>query len=68
MPLGLKGTGALCQFSPSPNLLRQRKKPDRLCMRNTPRILTFFTSLQFTIFENPAYFDFFEPKLSQFRA
>jgi ABC-type dipeptide/oligopeptide/nickel transport system permease component len=27
------------------NLLRQRKKPDRLCMRNTLRALAFFASV-----------------------
>jgi hypothetical protein len=33
------------------NLLRQRKNPDRLCMRNTLRALDFFASLHLTIFE-----------------
>jgi hypothetical protein len=41
------------------NLLRQRKNSDRLCMRNTLRALDFFASLQLTIFERPAYFEFF---------
>jgi hypothetical protein len=41
------------------NLLRQRKNPDRLCMRNTPRVLDFFASLHLTIFERPASFEFF---------
>ena len=36
------------------NLLRQRKNSDRLCMRNTLRVLNFFTSLHLTIFEHPA--------------
>jgi hypothetical protein len=35
------------------DLPRQQKNPDRLCMRNTPRALDFFTSLHLTIFERP---------------
>jgi hypothetical protein len=41
------------------DLPRQRKNPDRLCMRNTPRALDFFASLHLTIFERPANFEFF---------
>jgi hypothetical protein len=41
------------------NLLRQRKNPDRLCMRNTLRALDFFASLHLTIFEQAANFEFF---------
>jgi hypothetical protein len=40
------------------NLLRQRTNPDRLCMRNTPRVLDFFASLHLTIFERPVNFEF----------
>jgi len=40
-------------------LLRLRKYPDRVCMRNTLCILEFFTSLHLTIFERPANFVFF---------
>jgi hypothetical protein len=42
------------------NLLRQQKNPDRLCMRNTLRVLDFFASLHLTIFERPVNFEFFE--------
>jgi hypothetical protein len=42
------------------NLLRQRKNPDRLCMRNTLRALDFFASLHLTIFEQAANFEFYE--------
>jgi hypothetical protein len=45
------------------NLLRQRKNPDRLCMRNTLRALDFFASLHLTIFERPANFEFFNSQL-----
>jgi hypothetical protein len=41
------------------DLPRQRKNPDRLCMRNTPRVLDFFASLHLTIFEQSANFEFF---------
>jgi hypothetical protein len=41
------------------DLLRQRKMPDRLCMRNTLRVLAFFASLHLTIFEWPADFELF---------
>jgi hypothetical protein len=40
------------------DLLRQREKPDRLCMGNTLRALTFFASLYLTIFERPVNFEF----------
>jgi hypothetical protein len=45
------------------NLLRQRKNPDRLCMRNTLRALDFFASLHLTIFEQAANFEFFNSQL-----
>jgi hypothetical protein len=62
--LPLKNTG----FSPirplkNGDLLRQRKKPDRLCMRNTLRVLVFYVSLHLTIFERPADFEFFNNQL-----
>jgi len=38
------------------DLLRQRKKTDRLCMHNTLRVLFFFASLHLTIFERPLNF------------
>jgi len=40
------------------NLLRQGKNPDRLCMRNTLRVLDFSPSLHLTLFERPAGSDF----------
>jgi hypothetical protein len=45
------------------DLPRQRKNPDRLCMRNTPRALDFFASLHLTIFERPANFEFFNSQI-----
>jgi hypothetical protein len=45
------------------NLLRQRKNPDRLCVRNTLRALDFFASLHLTIFEQAAHFEFFNSQL-----
>jgi hypothetical protein len=47
------------------NLLRQQKHPDRLCMRNTLRVLDVFASLHLTIFERPAYFEFFYSQLER---
>jgi hypothetical protein len=46
------------------NLLRQRKNPDRLCMRNTLRALDFFASLHLTIFEQAANFELFGQSVS----
>jgi hypothetical protein len=45
------------------DLLRQRKNPDRLCMRNTLRGLDFSASLHLTIFERPVYFELRNRKL-----
>jgi hypothetical protein len=45
------------------DLLRQRKNPDRLCMRNTLRALDFFASLHLTIFERPANFECFNSQV-----
>jgi hypothetical protein len=45
------------------DLRRQRKKPDRLCMRNTLRVLAFSASLHLTIFERPANYEFFNSQI-----
>jgi hypothetical protein len=59
-PYAKPGCGGTVSRPPqNGNLLRQRKNPDRLCIRNTLRALDFFASLHLTIFERPAYFDFF---------
>jgi hypothetical protein len=41
------------------DLLRQRKDPDRLCMRNTPRALDLSASLRLAISERPANLESF---------
>jgi hypothetical protein len=45
------------------DLLRQQKNPDRLCLRNTLRVLDFFTSPHLIIFERPAFDEFFNNQL-----
>jgi len=46
------------------DLLRQRKNPDRLCMRNTLRVQDFFVSLHLTIFERPVDIDFINSQIT----
>jgi hypothetical protein len=42
---------SLQQVVENSDLPRHQKNPDRLCMRNTLRVLDFFASLHLTIFE-----------------